>query len=186
VGKGDGLITDVSPDRQHLAIIAQEQGWHASADVYVTDQQGKGLQIVWVDKPDEWRDARALWSPDGSLIAWHHNFTRGLLATPIYHGVGMARLGTDGKWTARLQPTPEVFVTPLAWSPSGAQLLCARMHNPGQKMPAATLYLMDDQFRTVRTLFELDATPWQPGQRDLGRLADWASVPDDVAIASGP
>jgi hypothetical protein len=45
---------------------------------------------------------------------------------------------------------------------------------------------MDDQFRTVRKLFELDATPWQPGQRDLGRLADWGNVPDDMAIAPGP
>lgn len=187
VGRGDGLVTDVSPDRQHLAIIGQEGGWYASSNVYVANLQGKGLQTVWADKPDEWRDARALWSPDGSLIAWHHNFTRGSLATPTYHGVGMARWDAEGKkWTVRLQPTPEVFVTPLAWSPSGASLLCARIHASGQKLPPATLYLMDEQFRTTRTLFELDATPWQPGQRDLGRLADWANVPDDVAIAPQP
>lgn len=185
--RGDGLVTDVSPDRQRLAIIAQERGWRASANVYVADLQGKGLQTVWADKPDEWRDARALWSPDGSLIAWHHNFTRGSLATPTYHGVGMARWDAgEKKWAVRLQPTPEVFITPLAWSPSGTALLCARMHNGEQKMPAATLYVMDEQFGTTRTLFELDATPWQPGQRDVGRLADWANVPDDVVIAPQP
>jgi dipeptidyl aminopeptidase/acylaminoacyl peptidase len=184
VGKGGGLVTDVSPDGRRLAIIAQQGGSHVSADVYVTDLEGKGLQTVWVDKPDEWRDARALWSPDGSRIAWHHNFTRGMLKTPIYHGVGIARLDADGKWTARLQPTPEAFVTPLAWSPREGLLLCARMHDSTSKMPAATLYLMDEQFRTVRTLFELESTPWQPGQRELGRLADWGLVPDDVAVVT--
>ena len=41
---------------------------------------------------------------------------------------------------------------------------------------------MDGQFQTVHTLFDLAATPWQPGQRDLGRLADWAIVPEDVQV----
>jgi hypothetical protein len=60
------------------------------------------------------------------------------------------------------------------------------MHDSTSKMPAATLYLTDDQFRTVRTLFELESTPWQPGQRELGRLADWGLVPEDVAVAPVP
>ena len=55
------------------------------------------------------------------------------------------------------------------------------MHDTGQKLPPATLYLMDEQFRSVGVLFELDASPWQPAQRDMGRLADWAIVPEDLA-----
>jgi hypothetical protein len=49
-------------------------------------------------------------------------------------------------------------------------------------MPAATLFLMDDQFRTVQTLFHLEASPWQPGHRDLARLADWCLIPQDIPI----
>ena len=186
LGKGDGLITDVSPDGQRLAIIAQSGGLTPTADVYVTDRQGKNVQTVWSDDPDDWKDARALWSPDGVWIAWHHNFTRGLLAKSVYHGVGMARQGADGNWTARLQPDPDIFVTPLAWSPRGDRLLCARLRDPGQKFPAVTLYLMDEQFRSHEVLFELDSCPWQPAKRDLGRLADWAIVPDDIKIETPP
>jgi Tol biopolymer transport system component/tRNA A-37 threonylcarbamoyl transferase component Bud32 len=185
VGKGDGLVTDVSPDGR-LAIIAQSRGLPSTSDVYVTDPEGKKLQTVWVDNPDEWKDARALWSPDGTRIAWHHNFTRGMLGKPIYHGVGMARWETAGKWNARLQPDPEVFVTPLAWSPRGDSLLCARLRDTGQKLPPATLYLTDEHLRSVRDLFELEACPWQPAQRDLGRLADWAVVPEDVLTETEP
>jgi hypothetical protein len=184
VGKGDGLVTDVSPEGRRLAIIAQTGGSPATADVYVTDLEGKNLQTVWEDRPDEWRDTRALWSPDGMRIAWHHNFTRGMLGKPIYHGVGTARWDAERKWTVRLQPQPEVFVTPLAWSPRGTYLLCARLHDTGQKLPRVTLFLMDERFRSVRDLFELDASPWQPAQRDLGRLADWAMVPGDVLIGT--
>ena len=184
IGKGDGLVTDVSPDGRHLAIIAQSAGSPATSDVYVTDLEGKNVQTVWVDRPDEWRDARALWSPDGTRMAWHHNFARGVLGKPIHHGVGMARRGADGSWAARLQPQAEIFVTPLAWSPRGDYLLCARMHDTGQRLPPVTLFLMDDGFRSVRDLCELEATPWQPAQRDLGRLADWAIVPDDMRIGA--
>lgn len=182
VGKGAGLATDVSPDGRRLAIIAQRGGSPATADVYVTDRDGKNPQTVWEDRPDGWRDARALWSPDGTSIAWHHNFTRGMLGSPLYHGVGMARCEIAGKWSPRLQPQADICVTPLAWSPRGDGLLCARLHDPGQKMPAVTLFLMDDDFRSVRDLFELEATPWQPGQREMGRLADWAVVPPDLRI----
>ncbi len=186
VGKGDGLVTDVSPDGRQLAMIARNGGSPSTSDVYVTDQEGKRVQTVWIDSPDDWKDARALWSPDGTRIAWHHNFTRGMLGQPIYHGVGMARLDATGKWNARLQPDPEVFVTPLAWSPRDDYLLCARLHNTGQKLPPATLYLMDEHLQSVRNLFELEACPWQPAQRDLGRLADWAVVPEDVVIKTEP
>ena len=186
MGKGDGLVTDVSPDGRRLAIIAQSRGLPATSDVYVTDPAGKKLQTVWADSPDEWKDARALWSPDGTRIAWHHNFTRGMLGKPIYHGVGMARWEPAGKWNARLQPDPEVFVTPLAWSPRGDSLLCARLRDTGQKLPPATLYLTDEHLRSVRDLFELEACPWQPAQRDLGRLADWAVVPEDVLTETEP
>ena len=179
------MITDTSPDRQQLAIIANEAGAHATTNVYVTDLAGKVVHNVWVDKPDEWRDARALWSPDGSLIAWHHNFTRGLLGTHPCYGIGMARLTAEGTWNARLQPAADTFVTALAWSPNGTHLLCARVHDPQQTMPAVTLYLIDEQFRTVRTLFELESNPWQPGQRELGRLADWVLVPADATSGLG-
>lgn len=186
VHRGDGLVTDVSPDRRSLAIIAQTGGSPATSDVYVTDREGKNLQTVWEDRPDEWRDARALWSPDGGRIAWHHNFSRGILVKPLYFGVGLARGGAAGKWTVRLQPESETFVTPLAWSPQGGYLLCARMRDTGQKLPPATLFLMDQRFRCVQELCELDASPWQPAQRDLGRLADWAVVPEDLISGKSP
>jgi hypothetical protein len=210
-GKPDGLVTDASRDGR-LAIVAQSGGLPSTSDVYVTDQDGKNLQTVWADTPDECRDARALWSPDGTRLAWHHNFTRGLLAKRIHYGVGIASCGATGKWDARLQPAPDGFVTPLVWSPRGDLLLCARLHDAREtrdlnlrerreekreekredkreireRLPTATLYLMDEQFRSVKVLFELDACPWQPAQRDVGRLADWAIVPEDVAIRAEP
>lgn len=180
IGKGNGVITDASPDGKWLAFIAQTVGLSATADVYVTDIAGKTLQTVWVDTPGEWKDARALWSPDGTQIAWHHNFTRGGLATQIYHGVGIARRDASGKWTPRLPSATETLVTPLAWHPHGDALLCARMHESRQRMGGATLFLMDSQFRDIQTLFDLEASPWQPGHRDLGRIADWAILPADL------
>ena len=182
VGKGDGLVTDTSPDRRRLAIIAQQGGLPSTGDVYVTDLAGKNRQEVWADRPDDWKDSCPLWSPDGAMIAWRHNFTRGLLGKSLYYGVGLARLGADGKWSMRLQPESEDYVTPLAWAPQGGRLLCARLRDTGQKLPPATLYLMDEQFRSVRTLFDLDACPWQPAQREMGRIADWAIVPADIRL----
>ena len=46
----------------------------------------------------------------------------------------------------------------------------------------ATLFLMDEQFQTVRDLFELHRTYWQYAQRDAGRLADWSVIPPEVAL----
>jgi tRNA A-37 threonylcarbamoyl transferase component Bud32 len=208
-GKPDGLVTDVSRDGR-LALIAQSGGLSSTSNVYVTDREGKHVQTVWSDSPDEWKDARALWSPDGTRLAWHHNFTRGLLAKRIQYGVGMARCDATGKWDARLQPSPEGFVTPLVWAPRGDLLLCAQLHEAREpkdlrerreekregklaekrelreRLPTATLCLMDEQFRVVTVLFELEACPWQPAQRDPGRLADWAIVPADVVIPAGP
>jgi Tol biopolymer transport system component len=184
VGKGDGLATDVSPDGR-LALIAQSSGLPSSSDVYVVDRDGKNLKTVWADSPDEWKDARALWSPDGTQLAWHHNFTRGLMGKNIHHGVGLAGF-ESGKWNARLQPDQDAYATPLAWSPRGDSLLCARIGDSAQKFPPATLYLVDRQLKPVRDLFELEACPWQPAQRDLGRLADWAIVPEDISVGSKP
>jgi serine/threonine protein kinase len=184
MGKGEGLVTDVSPNGR-LAVIAQS-GLASSSDVYVTDLRGKNAETVWADSPGEWKDARALWSPDGAQLAWHHNFTRGLLAKRICYGVGMAERDATGKWKPRLQSEHDTTITPLAWSPRGDFLLCARLHDTRERLPPATLCLMDRQFRTVRVLFELEACPWQPATRDPGRLADWAIVPPDVVIPSEP
>ena len=135
VGKGDGLVTDVSPDekpdKKRLAIVAQKGGLPTTADIYVTDLAGKNRQAVWEDRPDDWKDARPLWSPDGAAIAWHHNFSRGLMGKSLFYGVGLARCGADGKWSVRLQPEADSFVTPLAWAPRGGHLLCApARHRP--------------------------------------------------------
>jgi len=176
---GNGVVTDVSPDRGQLAVIAQA-GWAwPMSNVYITDREGRLVETLWQDDPDDRKDARVLWSDDGSRIAWHHNFTRGGLADTFYYGVGLAQLGPDGKWDCRLQPNRELLVTPLAWSPSGADLLCAQMSSDESR---ASLILMDDQFETTRELFELETHGWQPGHRDFGRLADWAVIPNDVPL----
>ncbi len=174
-----GAATDVSPDGGQLALIAQRRGLWPTADVYLTDLEGRAVEDLWRDDPGDRKDARALWSADGGRIAWHHNFTRGGLAEHYYYGIGLARRETDGSWTCRLQPEPEARVTPLAWSPDDRSLLCARMA-PDEKR--ATLLLMDDRFQTARELFELEVHSWQPGERDFGRLGDWAIVPGDVAL----
>jgi dipeptidyl aminopeptidase/acylaminoacyl peptidase len=182
LGEGMGLVTGVSPDGQQLAVIAQAAGSSATADVYVTDLQGRRLHAIWEDRPDEYKDARALWSPDGTRIAWHHNFAAGTADKTIPYGVGIATLGSDRKWSARLQPDHHAFITPLAWSPRGNYLLCARIHDSGEKAPPVTLLLVDDQFREVCTLFDLEVSHWDPAQRDLGRTADWAIVPDGSPV----
>jgi len=183
LGQGGGLVTDVSPDGRQLAVIAQTEGLWPTADVYVTDLTGKLLHTVWSDLPDDRKDARALWSPDGKSIAWHHNFTAGSLTLPMHYGVGMARLGPDGQWTHRFQLNEKTFITPLAWAPHGRYLLCARIHNgPTTRIPGASLFLVDEQLQPVRVLFELEACYWQPPQRDFGRLADWAVLPADAAL----
>jgi len=175
----NGVVTDVSPDRRHLAVIAQT-GWAwPMSNVYITDLQGELVETLWKDDPDDRKDARVLWSSDPTRLAWHHNFTRGGLADEYYYGVGMAQLDAGGTWTSQLQANRELLVTPLAWSPDGDRLLCAQMSSDESR---ATLILMDDQFQTDRELFELETHGWQPGQRDFGRLADWAIVPADVPV----
>ncbi len=179
---GNGVVTDVSPDRRRLAVIAQTSWAWPMSNVYVTDLEGKLVETLWQDDPDDRKDARVLWSDDGTRVAWHHNFTRGGLAETFYYGVGMAQLAPEGTWDCRLQTNRELLVTPLAWSPGGPYLLCAQMSSDESR---ATLILMDDQFQTARELFELETHGWQPGQRDFGNLADWAIVPDDVPVPVG-
>lgn len=149
------------------------------ANIYVGDPNSGVVEKVWLDLPDECKDARALWSPDGRHIAWHHNFTRGGLADHFYYGIGMATESEDGAWETQLQPQPDTRVTPLAWAPDGSGLLCARM---SEDETLATLILMDTNFRPTATLFDLEVDSWQPGKQDLGRLGDWAVVPEDVLI----
>jgi dipeptidyl aminopeptidase/acylaminoacyl peptidase len=181
LGEGVGLVTGVSPDGQQLAVIAQAAGSSATADVYVTDLQGRRLHAIWEDRPDEYKDARAVWSPDGARIAWHHNFAAGTAGKSMPYGVGIATLGRDRKWSARLQPDRKAFITPLCWAPRGKFLLCARVHDSGEKVPPVTLLLLDDQFREVCPLFDLEVSHWDPAQRDLGRTADWIIVPGNYS-----
>ena len=98
-------------------------------------------------------------------------------------GVGIARLGTDGKWTVRFQSNREALIVPLAWSPRGDALLCARVHNDtGRPLSQATVFLADESLRPTRVLFRLDASTWQGSPRDFGRLADWAVIPAGVRL----
>jgi hypothetical protein len=175
----NGLVTDVSPDGQHLAVVAQSHALPPSSNVYLTDRLGVSVEVLWQDDPDEFQDSRALWSASGDRVAWHHNYTRGGLLDTALYGVGLARRGPDGTWTSQLQPEQDERITPLAWSPVGPDLLCARM-SPDENR--ASLFLMDDQFRTTRELFELQVSGWRLGQRAAGRLADWAVIPDDIVL----
>jgi len=178
LSEGGGLVCDVSPDGRGFVVVAQRPGLWPTADLYVTDLEGNLLRTLWADHPDDRKDTRAFWSADGRKIAWHHNFTGGAQARPIYYGVGLSRLGPDGSWTAQLQPDHDTFITPLAWSPDGPDLLCLRLEDG---RPEATLFLMDDRFQPTRELFRIEADCWQPAERDFGRLGDWAVLPDDVA-----
>jgi hypothetical protein len=42
---------------------------------------------------------------------------------------------------------------------------------------------LDDRFATAHVLFDVEPTVWLTSHRELGRLADWAAVPDDAAPA---
>lgn len=165
-----GLVTDVSPDGRFFVAALQQFSLWATADIYLIDRQGLRAQQLWEDPSGDHKDARPLWSPDGKTIAWHHSFAAGTSAKVNYCGVGLARLGTDGKWSVRFQPDQQGFVTPLAWSPDGRCLLCARLDPQTSR---SKLFLMDDQFRTTGELLALDSPGWQPDKRDFGRLADW-------------
>ena len=183
--QGGGVVTDVSPDAQQLAIIAQNDSMWATGDVLITDLQGHPLQSIWEDRPDQLKDGRALWSSDGRWLAWHHNFKAGgLFQRNIPYGVGLAERGPDGRFSGRLQPQTDTTVTPLAWSPQGDRLLCARMAATGSQSGSVTLFLMDTNFGQDQELFELEGTYWQPGHRDFARLGDWAIIPADVTPAA--
>ena len=176
---GIGMATDISPEGDRLAILLQRRGFWPMANVYTTDLEDATTESIWQDIPDECKDARALWSPDGKHVAWHHNFTRGGLSDRYYYGVGMAAKSDSGDWEPRLQSEPDTRITPIAWAPNGSGLLCARMTEDETR---ATLVLIDVNLQEKTTLFELDVDSWLPGKQDLGRLGDWAVVPADVLI----
>jgi len=180
-GEGSGVVTDVSPDRRQLAVIAATTARPAAADVWVCDLQGGSARKIWSDPKDDCQDGRALWSPDGRHLAWHHNFPPVEKPSERYYGVGLATFQADGTWTTRIQPDPKPQITPLAWSPHGEELLCARSDELRQRVSVVRFFLMNTEFVPKPVLFKLGASFWQPGQRDLGRLADWAVVPDDAA-----
>jgi len=189
IGEGAGLVTDVSPDGRQLAIVAQRPGEIDTSDVYVTDLKGQLVQSLWEDPSDNRKDARALWSPAGKTIAWQHDFPPEQNGaddrqSAIQTGVAMAGLEAGGTWRARLQPAEAVAIMPLAWSPDGRWLLCARVPRDRFRGSSPALLLMDEQF-AVQTLMLLDTRCWHPDQPDLGRLADWAAVPDDVKRDGG-
>jgi hypothetical protein len=178
---GVGMATDTSPAGDRLAMVLQRRGFWPMANIFVTDLKSGTTETIWQDIPDECKDARALWSPEGRRIAWHHNFTRGGLSDEYFYGVGLAVESESGAWESRLQTEPNTRVTPLAWAPDVSGLLCARMTEDETR---ATLVLLDDGLDVKATLFELDVDSWQPGKQDLGRLGDWAVVPPDVALGS--
>jgi len=176
VGQAEGVITDVSPDRKRLVMVAQGGGWAPTLDVYTVALDGGGRQVVYEDARDDYRDCLALWRPKGGTLAWCHYFTPGANRDPEYFGVAFAeRLG--GRWRCRMQQERNAFIMPLAWSPDGAHLLCARIHRtPGKPGCTATLFLMDGRFKNVGTVCELDNWDWgQVGQ--WSRVADWAKPP---------
>jgi serine/threonine protein kinase len=182
LGKRSGLLTDASPDGRQLAVIAPADARSSGSDVFTCDLNGGGVRKVWTDTGKDYSDGRALWSPDGRRIAWHHNFTPPSSdgQTAIHYGVGIATLEQGGVWAAQLQTDQTNFVTPLAWSPDGKVLLCARIRGSRQRTAPASFFCMNPQFGVERECFELDVSFWQPAERDLGRLADWAVVPADA------
>lgn len=181
-GRG-AIVTDVSPDRRQLLVAAQRGVFWATADVYLLDWQERSIHPLWQDPAGDHKDARPLWSPTGRTIAWHHNTTPGALAKVIHYGVALARQQADGGWKVDFQPDQQTFVTPLAWSPDGSQLLCARRE---AKSNRAQLLLMDEQFQVTQELFPLNVPSWHPEDREFGNLADWALVPADVPVPGHP
>jgi hypothetical protein len=174
-----GLATSASPDGRHLALVAQRAGLWPTADIYTVDLDTLSVAPVWEDVPDQYKDARPLWSPDGRSIAWHRNLTPGGMADVIHYGVARARMEDEGGWRVELPGAKDGFLTPLAFAPAGNRLLCARLTSDGSLV---TLVLLDEQCRVVRELFELRIAGWQPERRDFARLADWAVVPEDVRL----
>ena len=182
VKQGDVVVTDFSPDRKALLAVAQAGGWAPCLDVYMIDLRGSRIIPVYEDKPDDYRDICALWSPDGTMIAWCHFFTKGANKDPEYFGVAMARPSGTRSWVIGMQKERNEFVMPLAWSPIGTHLLCARIHRvPRRPGCTATLFLMDHRLRSARTVCKLENWDWsQIGS--AGRYADWTKVPADIQI----
>jgi Tol biopolymer transport system component len=180
-GRG-AIVTDASPDGSTLLVAAQRGMFWATADLYLLDWRDRSIQPLWQDPAGDYKDARPLWSPTARVIAWHHNFTPGSLAKVIHYGVAVARQVDGERWNVEFQPDQQAFVTPLAWSPDGNQLLCARRETSGAK--TQQLLLLDSEFRVTEELFSLDVPGWHPEDREFGNLADWAIIPADVPLPS--
>jgi VCBS repeat-containing protein len=186
LGRRTGVVTDVSPDGEYLAVIAQNDLPPSTADVYITDHKGRRLHTIWEDADNDYADARAVWSPDGQRIAWLHSFVPGDLPRgteeTITFGIGMASK-VDGNWTSRLQDPPDTCIAPVAWAQDSRVLLCARLHDGRETFGVASLFLMDCDFQPFRYLFELRAHWQQWGPRwSLCRLGDWALLPEDAPL----
>ncbi|MBN2292493.1 MAG: protein kinase [Pirellulales bacterium] len=178
--RGGSLVTDVSPDRKQLAVVAQTRGINPSSKVYLVDLDGTPAHTLWTDSEGICKNTRAIWSPDGRQIAWCHYFTIDSSGPDLRYGVGLAQLGINDQWTAKLQPQENLQTTPLAWSPDGRYLLCGRIDQIDSVLVPATLCLMDDKLQLIGELFELKMTTWGAKSRDFGRLADWAEIPKDA------
>jgi len=98
-----------------------------------------------------------------------------------YSGVGLAQIGADRKWVSRLQPGTGACIKPLAWSPDSRFLLCVKIDAGRDRRPRGTVFLMDDQFQTVRVLFELMGW-WMPRDQHVGRVADWVTLHRDAPL----
>jgi hypothetical protein len=180
--KRAGLVTDASPDGGHLAVIAQSGSSATTTDVYLVDAQGKLLATVWEDGPGGGTDFGAIWSPEGSRIAWRHYATSGTTDRTIRCTVGHARLGADGEWSAEVDRVGDAFILPLAWAPDGNALLCARIDDSRRRLPRATLLLFDADLQPIRKLFDV-AQWWRvPPSWDGSRLADWTVLPPDAPL----
>ena len=182
LGKNAGLVTDASPDGDHLAVIAQNGDSPAATDVYVVDSQGKLVQTVWEDGPDGGMDLGADWSPDGKRMAWRHYPPPGGPYKAVRGAVGYARLGPQGQWSPDVQREVDAVILPLAWAPDSRVLLCARIDDSRRRHPRAVLFLMDAKFRPVRKLFPLDQWWRLPPAWDGGRLADWRVLASDAPL----
>jgi hypothetical protein len=179
LGDQAGVVTDVAPDGNRLLLIAGRPGDWDSSDVLISDRKGNRIATVWEDERSQFRDSRALWSPDGRRIAWQHQWAM----LPARAGVGWAELGDDGEWNARLQPASRVpLVMPIAWTPDGQELMCARIYGTPPESLRAAFFLVNADFEVTDRLFELPGGHSIAAQRHSGRLGDWALIPADVSL----
>jgi len=178
-GNAAGLVTDVAPGGDQLLAVVGRPGEWTSSDVWVTDLDGARLATVWEDEEGEYRDGRALWSPDGERIAWQRHFA----TRPVRIGVGLAAANADGHWRARLQPAGRVpVIMPVAWAPDGADLLCARIYGTPPDALRVALIRTGSNFELIDRMFELPGGRNLVAQRHGGRLGDWALIPPDVVL----